>query len=296
MEKNQGMNKEISLMMEQYGRLSVTDSKYALKEIIQELSLLALARTDFFSRAAFYGGTALRIFHGLDRFSEDMDFSLKNPNPGFNLQPYLARIETVLNSYGFEMKTEIRKKAALSTIKSAFLKGNTLIHLVKITSLKPPVSGVPDNEMLKIKLEIDTDPPAGARYEQKYRLQPQPYAVLLYELPSLFAGKLHALLCRNWRSRVKGRDFYDYLWYLSQGTNFEIDHLEQRMRQSGHWNKETPLLREDVKQLLIERFSSTDFIQAKEDVIPFIQNPGKTDIWSEDFFIGITTDYFRRLE
>ncbi len=279
-------------MMEKFGQLSITDSKNALKEIIQELSLLALAKTDFFARAAFYGGTALRIFHGLDRFSEDMDFSLKNPDPDFNLQPYLDSIETLLNSYEFEMKTELKKKAAESTIKSAFLKGNTLIHLVKIRSLEPPISGVPDNEVLKIKLEIDTDPPSGARYEQKYRLQPQPYAVLLYELPSLFAGKLHALLCRNWKSRVKGRDFYDFIWYLSQGTSFEIEHLEQRMRQSGHWDKEKPLTMEDVKQLLIERFSSIDFNQAKEDVIPFIQNPGRVDIWSEEFFIRITNDYF----
>jgi len=286
------MNKQIALLLEKFGELSITDSKNALKEIIQELSILALARTDFFAHAAFYGGTALRIFHGLDRFSEDMDFSLKFPNPDFNLQPYLDKIEILLKSYEFEMSTEIKKKAFESTIKSAFLKGNTLIHLVKIRSIEPPISGVPNNEVLKIKLEVDTDPPAGARYEQKYRLQPEPYAALLYDLPTLFSGKLHALLCRNWRSRVKGRDFYDYLWYLSQNTSCETAHLEQRMRQSDHWNEEKHLTKEDIKRLLIERFSSTDFTQVKEDIIPFLQNPKKIDIWSKEFFIGVTNDYF----
>ncbi len=225
-------------------------------------------------------------------FSEDMDFSLKYPNPNFNLQSYLDKIEILLKSYEFEIRTEMKKKTTESTVKSAFLKGSTLIHLVKIRSMEPPISGVPNNEVLKIKLEIDTDPPAGARYEQKYRLQPEPYAALLFDLPSLFAGKLHALLYRNWKSRVKGRDFYDYLWYLSQGATCEIAHLEKRMRQSNHWNNEKPLTQEDIKRLLIERFSLTDFTQAKEDVIPFLQDPKKIDIWSKDFFIGVTNDYF----
>ena len=278
------MNKEIALMMESYGELSITDSKNALKEIIQELSLLALSRTDFFAHAAFYGGTALRIFHGLDRFSDDMDFSLKHADPDFNLQPYLDTIETLLNSYEFEMTTEIRHKVSESPVK--------VIHLVKIRSLHPPISGVANNEVLKVKLEVDTDPPAGARYEQKYRLQPQPYTSLLYDLPSLYAGKVHALLCRNWASRVKGRDFYDYLWYLSRHTDLNTGHLEQRMRQSGHWDAEKPLGREDVKQLLIQRFSSVDFNQAKEDIIPYLKDPLGVELWDESFFVGITRDYF----
>ena len=160
-----------------------------------------------FMRAAFYGGTALRIFHGLERFSEDLDFSLAEPDPVFRLDDYLDAVAAELGSWGFVMQVETKQKNAGSPIQSAFIKGGTLVHLVRIASVVPPVSGVPENELLKIKLEIDTDPPAGAGFEIGYRLEPIPFSVRLYDRPSLFAGKVHALLCRNWGQRVKGRDF-----------------------------------------------------------------------------------------
>ena len=284
------MNKEIRKMLDDYKNKTIDDKKNGLKEIIQEISLLGLSHTDFFSHAAFYGGTALRIFYGLDRFSEDMDFSLIQPESNFSLKDYLSAMEIELNSYGFEMSAEYKDKKNLSTVQSAFIKGNTLVQLISIMDTQPPISGVPNNEVIKIKIEIDTNPPAGAVYEQKFRLQPQPFSVKLYDRPSLFAGKLHALLCRNWKRRIKGRDFYDYIWYLSEGIPVNLPHLEARLIQTEHLSDAGSLSLSEVKELLYQRFEQVNFEQAKEDIIPFISNPDKLEIWSKDFFTAVTQE------
>ncbi|MGE0074239.1 MAG: nucleotidyl transferase AbiEii/AbiGii toxin family protein, partial [Sphaerochaetaceae bacterium] len=238
-------------------------------------------------------GTALRIFHGLDRFSEDMHFSLQSKDPNFMLEKYLPTIEKELESYGFSLEARFKPKQHLSAVQSAFLKGNTLVHMVGILSLSPPVAGIPSNELMKIKIEIDTNPPKGATFEQKYKLLPQPYAVLLYDKPSLFAGKLHAMLCRNWRHREKGRDFYDYIWYLSEGIPVNIGHLEARMRQSGHWTETGPLQIQTVQELLLRRFENLDFQRVKRDVMPFIAHPASLDIWSREFFSAVTLEQLK---
>lgn len=277
-------------MLEKYQCRNNDERRNALKEIAQEIALLALSRTGFFSRAAFYGGTALRIFHGLERFSEDLDFSLMEPDPGFDLDTYLPVVKDELASFGFDMDVSRRMKSKDTAVQSAFIKGGTLIHLVNIASIKPPVPGVPENELLKIKLEIDTDPPAGAGYEIKYRLLPIPYSARLYDKPSLFAGKLHALLCRNWKGRVKGRDFVDYVWYLTNEISLNIAHLEARMRQSGHWTSDESLSLEIVFRLLEERFTTVDFIQARADAAPYIRDTRALDAWGADFFVTISRE------
>lgn len=266
----------------------------ALREIVQELALVGLSRTSFFAHAAFYGGTALRIFHGLERYSEDLDFSLANVESDFELETYLGAVRDELASWGFEMSVARIQKEADTTVQSAFIKGGTLVHLVKIAALEPPVPGIPPNELLKVRLEIDTNPPDRARFETKYRLSPIPYSVRLYDLPSLFAGKAHALLCRNWKDRVKGRDFFDYVWYLSQGVGLNLPHLEARMRQSGHWGAEA-LTEARLGDLLASRFSSVNYTQAKGDVAPFLKNTRPLDLWSVDFFIAITRERLKVL-
>ena len=287
------MNTEILKMLAKYPTASPVKSKHALKEVIQELTLHILSQTDFFIHAAFYGGTALRIFYGLDRFSEDMDFSLKMKNPDFTLKTYLPIIEKGLNSYGFEMQAEYKEKHHDSAVQSAFLKGNTLLHIVKITALSPPIPGIPNNELIKIKVEIDTNPPSGATFEQKFKLLPQPYSVLLYDKPSLFAGKIHALLCRNWKTREKGRDFYDYVWYLTEDTPLNLVHLEARMRQSGHWEGREALTIASVTEMLLKRFALLDFSTVKEDVLPYITNNAVLDVWSKEFFSSITQEHLK---
>ncbi len=276
-------------MLEEYRCGTNEERISALREIAQELALIGLSRTDFFSRAAFYGGTALRIFHGLERYSEDLDFSLANADISFSLSDYLPAVRDELASWGFEMTVEKKEKSRDAAVQSAFIKGGTLVHLVKIAAQDPPVSGVPANGTLRVKLEIDTDPPEGASFETKYRLSPLPFAVRLYDKPSLFAGKTHALLCRKWKERVKGRDFFDYLWYLAGGVPLKIAHLEARMRQSGHWG-ETTLGEARLRELLEERFASVDFALAKADAAPFARDSRALDLWSADFFISVTRD------
>ncbi|MFA7671257.1 MAG: nucleotidyl transferase AbiEii/AbiGii toxin family protein [Sphaerochaetaceae bacterium] len=235
----------------------------------------------------------MRIFHRLNRFSEDMDFSLIKADPKFSMADYLNSLKEGLKSYGFEMNASYKKKQRESAVQSAFLKGNTSYHLVKIMSMKKPISGVPNNALISLKVEVDTDPPNGATYERLYRLLPSPFSALLFDRPSLFAGKVHALLCRNWLNREKGRDFYDYVWYLQKDIELNIVHLENRMRQTGHWQGEKNLTKERLVSLLEERFTKVNFNRVKDDVIPFISDPLPLSSYNREFFISITQQYLR---
>ena len=281
----------IESMLAKYECKNVADYRNALKEIVQEVALCGLARGGFFDKAAFYGGTALRIFYGLDRFSEDMDFSLCKEDDNFELSRYFGILEEELHSVGLEMSVESKAKTQTTSVQSAFLKGNTLRHLLKVVPAKNMPLQVPNNEVLKIKFEIDTNPPELANYETKYRLLPSPFAVKLYDKPSLFAGKLHALLCRNWKKRVKGRDFYDFLWYVSNDTAVNLPHLQKRMEQTGHWGVKESLTAAKLKDLLKKRFRSVNFDDAKRDVQAFIANSSKLNLWSADFFCAITDEW-----
>ena len=280
-------------MLQKYNCQTTENHKNALKEIIQEVALLGLHRANFFKHAAFYEGTALRIFYGLDRFSEDLDFSLIKPDKNFNFNDFLKPLQDELGAFGFEMTVEEKEKTSSSPIKSAFIKGGTQFHLIKISSINPPVEGVNPDEKLRIKIELDIDPPPEAMFEIKYLLQPIPFPVKLYDPSSLFAGKLHAVLCRKWKNRVKGRDFYDYIWYLSQNYKLNIAHLNARLQQTGHLEPDKLLHFDEVLELLLQRFKSVDFEQAKKDILPFISNPDSLSIWSEDFFKTITLQYFK---
>ncbi len=284
------MHSAIQSMIDAYNCRTTEEYKNALKEVVQEIALLGLYRGGFYNVAAFYGGTSLRIFYGLDRFSEDLDFSLLSPNPRFDLSAYTQAVQDELGSYGLNMTVTEKIKSNASAVKSAFIKGGTQIHLLKISSISPPVAGVHPDEQIQVKLEVDTDPPEGAEYEIKYQLTPVPYNVRLFSLPSLFAGKVHAMLCRGWQSRVKGRDFYDYIWYLSKGIPLNLHHLAMRMIQTGHITSREMLTIESLHQMLNKRFSSIDVEQARNDVLPFIKNPETVSLWSEDFFTSITRD------
>jgi len=284
------MHSAIKSMLEPYQCRTNDDYRNAIKEIIQEIALLGLYRGGFFNRAALYGGTALRIFHGVDRFSEDLDFSLLRPEPSFEFSRFTSVVQDELGAYGLESTVEEKIKKGRSPVKSAFIKGGTQIHLLKIDSVKPPVSGVHPEELIKIKMEVDIDPPSGAQSEMRYQLMPIPYHVRVYSPPSLFAGRVHAILCRSWMSRVKGRDFYDYVWYLSRNIQLNMHHLAMRMRQSGHLAAEETLDEDSLKKRLFERFQSLDFRQAREDIIPFIRDRREIELWSPDFFSSITRD------
>ena len=275
-------------MLATYNAKTPDDYKNALKEIIQEIALLGLSRSTFFDVAAFYGGTALRIFYGLDRFSEDLDFSLLTENADFDISVYCDAIKNELGGYGFDMTVTKKEKKMESGIESAFIKGNTVVQMLNIGGIAPPVSGVHPNEKLKIKIEVDTMPPGGADYDVRYSLKPIPYSVRLFTAPCLFAGKIHAILCREWKGkRVKGRDLYDFVWYVANETPVNLLHLAYRMKQTGHLDDVGALSMEKLTEMMKEKFSRIDYKQAKNDVAPFIRDPHSIDLWSAAFFNGI---------
>ena len=282
------MNTLVEQMIQTYKAHTVYDQKNAMKEVMQEIVLCELSRAGFFSKAAFYGGTALRIFYGLDRFSEDLDFSLMRAEDDFEIQSYFPALEKAVRAYGLNIMIDDKQKSSDSNIQSAFLKANTKEHLLMFYSADKEFSGVSNTELTKIKFEIDVNPPEYATFERKYRLQPVPYEVNLYDASSLFAGKLHAVIGRAWKTRVKGRDLYDYVFYLSKGISFNRKHLRARLLQSGHIKEDTKFELSDIQNMLRDRFDSIDYKQAKGDVIPFIRDTGVLDIWSADFFKQIT--------
>jgi conserved domain protein len=282
------MNTVIEEMLKSYQVDNIYDRKNAMKEIMQEIVLCGLSRAGFFKEAAFYGGTALRIFYGLDRFSEDLDFSLEQINLDFDLCSYFPVLEKEVKAFGLNVEIQEKQKTKDSNIRSAFLKGNTKEHLLLFYADERVVGSVAKNEVVKIKFEVDTNPPAFATYEHKYRLLPVPYEIRLYDMPSLFAGKIHAVICRGWQSRIKGRDLYDYIFYLSKAVTVNQKHLRARLIDSGYISENQECTLEEIKTMLKNRFDSIDFLQARKDVEPFIRDTSVLDIWSSDFFKQIT--------
>jgi hypothetical protein len=274
-------------MLEKYNTTTAGDAVQALREIIQEVALLGLWRAKFFEHAAFYGGTALRILYGLDRFSEDLDFSLLVPTDAFDLGRYTQFLGEEIAAFGFKINVEMVDKAVETAVQSAFLKANTRIELLVIEAGEELARQVPAGQVLRIKLEVDTEPPPDFDTETKYLLNPVPFAVRCYTLPNLFAGKMHALLFRKWKSRVKGRDWYDFIWYAANHPLLHLSHLEQRMRQTGHWKGEKPLTEASFKEMLHDTIERLDVEQAKKDVFPFLKDPRVIEIWSADFFKAV---------
>ncbi len=282
------MNNTLKQMIEKYNPKNINEETNAIKEILQEIILCGLSRSNFFNKAAFYGGTALRIFYGLNRFSEDLDFALLEPNPNFDLTEYFTYIKNEILSYGLNLDINYKKKTQDSNISSAFLKGDTK---EVILTFFPNEDFKNLNNMLKnikIKFEIDINPPMGATYEFKYKLLPSPHQIRIYDAPSLFAGKIHAIICRGWKKRVKGRDLYDYIFYLSLNTKVNLTLIKNKLIESNYISKDSNLTITKLKEILNEKFKEIDYENAKEDVLPFISDNDSLNIWSSEFFIEIT--------
>ena len=281
------MHEAIRSMLDRYAPQTRDDYVNALREILQELALLGLWRSKFFERAAFYGGTALRVLHGLDRYSEDIDLSLLAPDPEFSLEQYGEALLREIDSFGFRVEFEQKMKTQQTAIESAFLKAHTLKQLLVIEADAERLPGLHPGSVLRIKLEVDTDPPGGFETESRYLLRPIPFAVRVYSLPDLLAGKLHAVLCRKRKTYVKGRDWYDLVWYAGRHPQVRLSHLEARMRQSGDYRDETPLTRERLMELLRQTVDHLDVGLAQDDVVRFVRDPRTIDIWSRDFFYEV---------
>ena len=278
------MNEAVARMLARYQIRGADDSLRALREIMQEVALFGLWRARFFEHGAFYGGTALRILHGMERFSEDLDFSLLAPSPQFELGRHLGALEQELAAFGFDVRVEAVAKAAASAVQSAFLKANTRRELLVIGTADAVAGRFPTNQLVKVKLEVDTDPPLGFVTEMRHLLHPVPFAVRAYALPDLFAGKMHAILFRRWVNRVKGRDWYDFVWFAANHPHLHLHHLEQRMRQTGHWTETGPLSPGAFRAMIGDAIDRLDISKARREVEPFVPHRDALAVWSHDFF------------
>lgn len=268
--------------LEEYKPTNHDEAENALREIMQEIALAGLQRSGFFEKAAFYGGTALRIFYGVKRFSEDLDFSLLEVTPDFELQPYLDGMLTEFKALGIDVIVKEKVKTKQSAVDSAFLKPDTKWKELILKGIIPQerIRMRPD---IKIKLEVDTNPPPGFTTEEKLLLRPFSFYTKCFSAPDLFAGKMHALLFRKWKGRIKGRDWFDMEWYVKNNIPLHLEHLVIRSAQSGDWKKEA-MSRKEFTQLVIDKIDEVDIDHIKEDIVRFIPDDKPLDIWSRDYF------------
>ena len=260
-------------MLSAYGVTTEQERRNAIFEANQQVILAGLYNGGFFDVAAFYGGTCLRIFHGLQRFSEDMDFSLLTPNDKFDFTKYFQPIIDEFAIVGREVEIKKKDKKSFGKVESAFLKDNTDVYDVSFQT----------DKSIKIKIEVDTQPPLNFGTEQKLLLQPHSFMTRCFTLPDLFDGKMHALVYRGWKNRVKGRDWYDFEWYVRHNVPLDFAHFAERVRQ---FNNEE--IRQEVFMAkLKDRLASADINQVKNDALPFVRNPNELDIWSNDYFVQL---------
>lgn len=280
------MNSIIETMLGKYNPKNNEERENAAKEIIQEIALAGLSRGGFFEKAAFYGGTCLRIFYGLNRFSEDLDFALLKKDPDFRLSDYFPSLEREFVSYGIEIRAEEKKKAFDSDVQSAFLKGNTLALMMTFFPKSEDARKIISNQKMKIKFEVDIDNPKGGRTETKFRLLPAPYEVRTFDESTLFAGKIHAVICRNYKNHVKGRDYYDYLFYIGKGSSFNLEYLKNKLKNTEAIAQSEKLTLERVKEMLKARFETVDYDSAKEDVSNFVNDKSGLSLWNKELFLS----------
>jgi predicted nucleotidyltransferase component of viral defense system len=278
----------IQSKLQTYECRTAEDEENALKEITQEVALYALGKSGFFKEARFQGGTCLRIMHGIDRFSEDLDFALVAPNLAFDLEFYLQATAKIMAIYGYSI--EVAGKDRSSHVRARFLKDDSIKRILNFNHFGDSQSKI----KIKIKIEVDINPPAGAIDEPAFGDFPIDYAISAHDLPSLFAGKCHALLCREY---TKGRDWYDFSWYVTKGVKINKNLLANALFQSGPWQNKTVKLTDDVLQkMLLNRIAEIKWEEAVKDVTRFLRAEKREvlTLWSEAFFASKVKNMFRR--
>ena len=260
-------------MLGRYEIKTGQEKRNAINEVMQEIALAGLYRGGFFDKAAFYGGTCLRIFYGLPRFSEDMDFSLTEKNVEFNIENYFPAVIEEFKASGRDVLITKKEKKVQTKVESAFLKDNTELYDLSFKTEKE----------IKIKIEVDTDPPLGFSTEQKLSLMPFSFMTRCFTLPDLYAGKMHALIFRSYKNRVKGRDWYDFEWYVRHDVSLDFAHFQIRAKEYNGLDID----KEEFIKMLKEKIGTTHINMVKRDVMPFIQNPAELDIWSNDYFLQL---------
>ncbi len=269
------MNDIYQTMLSAYDLSTDQATRNATFEVNQQVILAGLYHGGFFDKAAFYGGTCLRIFHGLRRFSEAMDFSLLESDDHFDFTQYFQPIIDEFAAIGRHVEIKKKDKKSFGKVESAFLKDNTDVYDVSFQTEKS----------IKIKIEVDTDPPLNFSTEQKLLLEPRSFMTRCFTLPDLFAGKMHALVYRTWKNRVKGRDWYDFEWYVRHKVSLDFNHLRERIKEFNGCEKNKEEFLEDLKH----RLASSDINQVKADVLPFVKDANELQIWSNDYFMQLAS-------
>ena len=275
----------IEEIIKTYNPETINDNKAILREIVQSIVLVGLSRTEFFKKASFYGGTALRIFYDLNRYSEDLDFTLNNVDKNFSITPFIESIKNVALSYGLELEISIKQKQINTPVESAFAKINTYQTFINLKMNSELTKLLHKDEVIKVKFEIDCEPALGFTTENKWIDMPEFAPVIVLDEASLFAGKLHAILCRNYKNTVKGRDYYDFLFYVRRGISPNLNYLRNKLINTGKINEKDTFNIEVLKKMLIKRFEQVDFEQVKNDTERFIINNEDLTTYSKDLFI-----------
>lgn len=265
------------------------DEENAIKEITQEIALYGLKESGFFEKVSFQGGTCLRIIHGLDRFSEDLDFVLKKADTSFDITPYLDKTIEIMNIYGYKIEVSGEDKAD-NNVKTRFLKDDSIKKLLNFENK------LDLRKKIQIKVEVDINPPLGAISEGNYLDFPTDFMITTLDMATLLSGKCHALLCRSY---IKGRDWYDYLWYISKGTKINLEMFQEAINQLGPWKGQGITVTADwLKTELENRIRALDWNDVKKDVERFLKPERKQtlELWSDDFFIKKTKKFISFLD
>ncbi|MCI2111374.1 MAG: nucleotidyl transferase AbiEii/AbiGii toxin family protein [Bacilli bacterium] len=278
------MNNILDELVSDYKPGTLDETKSALREIAQSIVLVGLSKGDFFKKASFYGGTALRLFYGLDRFSEDLDFTLRRPDPSFSLQPFFPFVEDAAASYGIHMSIERKPKVIASPVESAFGKLKTYETFLALSVPSSWPNRLHRDEKIKVEFEVDKKPALGFAEESKWLPRPEFAPISVLDAPSLFAGKLHAVLSRKYKMTVKGRDYYDFLFFIGKGISPNLEYLRNRLVDSYAIGKNDVFDLSTLKRMLHERFAAVDFKAAVKDASRFVESPQKFGVWSREMF------------
>ncbi len=277
--------KAIEEIIKSWKPKSLDEAKLMLRELLQQITLVGLSRASFFEDACFYGGTALRIFYGLNRYSEDLDFTLKEKNLAFSFAPYLEKIKEVASSYGMNLEITMKEKKKETPIESAFAKLNTRETFIELHIKDDDVSFLHKDELIKVKFEVDCSPALGFKTESKWLDVPEFANVVTLDEASLFAGKIHAILCRNYKNTVKGRDYYDFLFYTRKRIKPNLLYLQNKLIDSGKLREDEEFNLEILQKMLKARMAEVDWKQVKDDASRFLLESEDLSYYNASLFV-----------
>jgi predicted nucleotidyltransferase component of viral defense system len=273
------LHRVLNARLRDYAPANPVEQENVLQELMQHYVLSSLSRAGLFLEAMFHGGTCLRIVCGMNRFSEDLDFLLKQPNPSFRWQGYLESVRKDCAQEGIPFEVQDKSQAG-TAVQKAFLKTDSI---GKILVLDLPFERYQARK-IRIKLEIDTNPPAGSTFTTNYITFPVTAPMTTQSLESGFALKLHALLCRSY---VKGRDWYDFVWYAARKTRPDLDLLRHALHQQGPWaGQQITVTMRWVQENMETAIRRIGWTAARDDVQRFLPLREQEGLraWSADFF------------